>query len=110
MKLEIEEEYLVKCLKDSILIRTAELVSVNSHKAHKIFKKYHPNEEQNIIISLQKYPKLGIEYVHQIHKAHSKDLDFHLDDELAKIYVEFLIKEKKLKKVSNKIIFFINKN
>jgi len=99
-KLEIIEEDAANALKQSVLNRSAELVSVNSHKAHKLFQKYMPNEETNIIISLIKYPKLGIEYMHHMIKAHIKEPKFHLEDNLATIYAELLVKENKLKKVN----------
>ena len=98
-KLEICDEASTKSLKDNTLLKCAELVSANSYKAHKLFKKFLAHEEKNIIITLQKYPKLFIEYIHQLEKTHSKDSEFHLDDDIARLYAEILIKENKLKKV-----------
>ena len=72
-KLEICDEASTKSLKDNTLLKCAELVSANSYKAHKLFKKFLAHEEKNIIITLQKYPKLFIEYIHQLEKTHSKD-------------------------------------
>lgn len=101
-KLEIYEEESANALKQKILTRTAELVSVNSYRAHKLFTKYVPLEEKNIILSLVKYPKLGIEYIDHIIRLNSKiskDSNFQLSGDIATIYAELLIQENKLKKV-----------
>ena len=93
------EEDGAKVLKQNILNKSAELVSVNSYKAHKLFQKYTPSEEKNVIISLIKYPKLGIEYMHHLIKAHAKEPNFSLGEDLGVIYADLLVKENKLKRV-----------
>lgn len=93
------DEESVTLITKNILNKSAELVSVNCYRAYNLFKKYIPNEEKNIIFSLQNHPKLGIEYFQHYIKSHRKEENFHLETDLGTIYAELLIKENKFEKV-----------
>lgn len=84
-------------MKELILLRLTELVSINSEKTHKIISRYNKNSEKSVIKYLSVYPKLQMEYLERIINAR-KNGEL-IDNDLLLIHIELLCKEENEAKV-----------
>lgn len=84
-------------MKELILLRLTDLVSINSEKTHKIINKYNKNSEKNVIKYLAAYPRLQMEYLERIINARENG-EF-IDNDLLLIHIELLCKEENEGKV-----------
>jgi len=95
-----KNEILLKEMKELILLKLTDLISINSEKTHKIISKYHKNSEKNVIKYLTAYPKLQIEYLERILNARENG-EF-IDNDLLLVHIELLCKEENETKVKTK--------
>lgn len=78
-------------MKDLIIFRFTDLVSINSEKTHKIISKYNKNSEKNIVKYLAANPKLQMEYLERI--INSRENGEYIDNDLLLIHIELLCKD-----------------
>lgn len=98
-------------MKDLILLKLTDLVSINSEKTHQIISRYMKNAEKSVIKYLAPYPKLQIEYLEKILLNRKKGE--YVDDDLLIMHIELLCKdpnEEKVLSLINFIIIYINKS